>query len=918
MVLGLKGDKMKTNTPLLIALLSLSVLTASCKQSGSSSSAEFSSVSSTSATLDPLGSMSTVSCKTDAAPLDPSTLSIEGAKGAQAGAPVVFRLNQDINCSSSQKVVWQTVGGAEVETQSSQMQSVFAKAGEYLVTAKIIDESASAPVKPVELAMKTTVVESQAAISGPIVVTAGEDANFSLVLPSGVAIQSASWDFGDGSNAVSSLDNVTHSFDNPGAYKVTVTLRDSNNLVSTLTSNITAIDFYDGLECVSETAISGASTGTVGTPITLALFLPSCLAQFVTNVTWAFGDGTTGSNATVQHTYLTPGTFDAVVTVYTRVTAGALLTIHYPVRIDLAEVSLPPTPTPAPSATPLPTPTPNPRACTSEGQTREVLGLTFSEESTCGLNGHRSATYRTVIIETCRPDDEGNDVWQETSRRKDLLSETPCGGQSCRLSDGSLLNDGDERVGLVIGEVTETLSCAYGEQGIVSIYEQLADQSCTNGQLSTRNTRQGTIKTPGACPTYAWVATDSWTTCSADCGGKQSRLFECRNNKGETAPDERCTGARPSEERACDRNPEAVRRVEMTKTQEEANSSEICPKNQIGVVVKTRDVTTTKTYACIDHQVQLESTKVDNSAWISESYCRNFVAMRCSADSLSPTDANGRYKWMVKCQDQLPIIKDFLEKFDAVRIERYQGQNIQLDEGEKADKGASVWSLDSSGRQLYPTFQDRAFTPAKTWVAPKKESAACTMPSTAFVAAVCVSSCATPEQEILAEAKANLKLKYVPFIDALTQDFKKVATLKPGASMRSTDVLRTEVDQWVTELVDTDHVILVFKMKSGRLLKLTPNHPVVTAEGAVKEAGSFRVGESLVQLGGKLDEIVSITETKYFGKVYNIFVKSSELEKNVVVTNGYLNGTAMFQNEGTKFLNTVILRDRLTRGVFEK
>ncbi len=118
------------------------------------------------------------------------------------------------------------------------------------------------------------------------------------------------------------------------------------------------------------------------------------------------------------------------------------------------------------------------------------------------------------------------------------------------------------------------------------------------------------------------------------------------------------------------------------------------------------------------------------------------------------------------------------------------------------------------------------------------------------------------------------------------------------------------------ELFDTEHKVIDFHMRSGRVLRVTPNHPVLAADGSMKRADEFKVGDSLVELGGRLDPIVSLVANMHFGKVYNVFVKSSEPQRNVVVTNGYLNGTAFFQNEGASHLNKVLLRKKLLRGVF--
>jgi hypothetical protein len=247
---------------------------------------------------------------------------------------------------------------------------------------------------------------------------------------------------------------------------------------------------------------------------------------------------------------------------------------------------------------------------------------------------------------------------------------------------------------------------------------------------------------------------------------------------------------------------------------------------------------------------------------------------------------------MVKCQDSNPVIKEFLAQFEEVKYKGY--------------------GLDTPGRVLYPTFMST--DTKKVWSAPKSASGSCVTPANVYVAGVCLSSCATPEQQILVEHQN--KMKYMPFIEALTRNIQQVGTLQSNSTMSSKVLASTKVDVWVTEMVDSDHDILVFNMKSGGQLKLTPNHPVLTADGVMKLSGDFKAGESLVQLGGKLDPIVSIEKTVHHGKVYNVFVKSSDLRKNVVVTNGYLNGTAFYQNEGAKFMNRALFREQLFRGAF--
>ena len=74
----------------------------------------------------------------------------------------------------------------------------------------------------------------------------------------------------------------------------------------------------------------------------------------------------------------------------------------------------------------------------------------------------------------------------------------------------------------------------------------------------------------------------------------------------------------------------------------------------------------------------------------------------------------------------------------------------------------------------------------------------------------------------------------------------------------------------------------------------------------------------VLKRGGQLDVIESLQQTVYYGKVYNLFVESADLQQNIVVTGGYLNGTAFYQNEGAASVNRKILRGDLVRGVFQK
>ena len=402
---------------------------------------------------------------------------------------------------------------------------------------------------------------------------------------------------------------------------------------------------------------------------------------------------------------------------------------------------------------------------------------------------------------------------------------------------------------------------------------------------------------PPVPTTYQWTASQAWSTCSADCGGVQTQIYECRDNKGQLASNELCSGQMPKVTRVCDGNPTASMRTEETDDEEDGPSSTACPANQIGVIQKTRTKHTKTTYACLDHVVKVSDTTVTRTEWHEETYCRDYVAHRCSQDSLSNDQAYGRYQWMAKCQDKVPAIKEYLKAATA--------NHCGLDD------------ISTSKRLIYPTFMNTATTPEQPWIAPISADQPCRVPPKAYVAAVCLSSCATPEQQILADAKANSKMAYTPFQQALEGKYEYAATLKANSAMASKQLQKSKIDQWVTELIDTDHAILQFRTASGGSLRVTPNHPIVADDGSVRLADTFKVGQNLVQLGGHLDRIVGIDNQVFHGKVYNLFVESADPVQNVVVTQGFLNGTAFFQNEGASNLNRSLLRTKLCAGALK-
>ncbi|MFN7729708.1 MAG: PKD domain-containing protein [Bdellovibrio sp.] len=906
------------------------------------------------------GMNSAINCKSGTGPVDPSELEIRGTVALQKGETAHYQLSQDLSCSNSQKVIWKTVAVAGSNRIGSEMNSTFNKVGNYVISAQVLTAKSTIPY---ELSFKTTVINDAPTLIGPQITMVGVENNFDLGIPSNMDVASVDWNFGDGSAVQNSLGPLTHTYGRAGTYQMSVMIKDGAGSVTTLNRSLLVLPLQDGQECVYQLGVSGPYEVTVGQPVLMSVFIPSCVSSKVTAISWNFGDQSPlASNQTVEHTFTEIGASTVTVQLFTTSTTNPWVTLTHRVNV-IAKIEVP-------SPTPTPGPTPDLNECPLAGQQRQGKSDLYSETEACGVNGTKIKSFRDVVVDECR-NQSGILKWIEVSKNKELQSEGACQGLACEVPAASLsgvdpqgagfslingkyylldgasktffsstsptgscasvsesrscangqlggssahqflnCNNGCEgfglhgtvKTGVTTGEIKVSLTCGFGEQGFFNLFHQVSDQTCQNGQIQTTNTRQGDLKTAGSCPTYSHVGTDVWSECSDNCGGKQTRIFQCQSNLGDVVSSDRCVGAAPSDERLCDANPAAVAREDRETSVEEAGASNLCPANQIGVIINKRDVTLIKSYACIEHSVQLAGTQTTYGAWTTENYCRNYVPNRCNHDSLSNTEAKGRYKWMQKCRSQVPLIEEFLTKFDDVSVETKKKGHYGIDEG---------------SRFLYPTFMDRSKMPEKAWIAPKGEAGSCTVPSSVYVAAVCVSSCATPEQQILTQVKSE-RMKYSTFIEALTQKHDFVMTLQSSSSISSKDLQKTRVENWVTELLDTEHDILIFKMKSGGQLKVTPNHPLVSGDGQMVMAREFKVGQSLVRVGGQGDQILSITPGKHFGKVYNVFVKSADLHKNIVVTNGYLNGTAFYQNEGAKNMNRDLFRQKLVRGVLEK
>lgn len=183
-------------------------------------------------------------------------------------------------------------------------------------------------------------------------------------------------------------------------------------------------------------------------------------------------------------------------------------------------------------------------------------------------------------------------------------------------------------------------------------------------------------------------------------------------------------------------------------------------------------------------------------------------------------------------------------------------------------------------------------------------------PAGVFNEWVCQPGCYTPDQKILFSSKGD-----VPIAKALKHGFTDLVTLTPDATMDRLLFMDNRVRSYSSDIRDTLQDILIFTMASGGELKVTTQHPLVTETGTIKPALDFQPGEQLVRMDGTTDPIVSIKQISWFGSTFNVRPETTDFVSNVVVAQGYLNGSGRYQFEYLQELNRVILRETIPEDV---
>ncbi|MDE1821099.1 MAG: PKD domain-containing protein [Euryarchaeota archaeon] len=149
---------------------------------------------------------------------------------------------------------------------------------------------------------------------------------FTATPSGGTSPYTYAWTFGDGNTATSQ--NPSHTYSTAGTFTATVKLTDSQGMVASSSQSITV----NPPATLSATASASPTSGTA--PLSVAFTGTASGGATPYAYAWSFGDGLTGTGATVAHTYTGAGNPVATLTVTDG--AGTTATSSVPITVTAA------------------------------------------------------------------------------------------------------------------------------------------------------------------------------------------------------------------------------------------------------------------------------------------------------------------------------------------------------------------------------------------------------------------------------------------------------------------------------------------------------------------------------------------------------------------------------------------------------
>ncbi len=264
------------------------------------------------------------------------TAIIDAPSQGQVGQPITFRGRISFNASSASSIArfaWNFGDGTSADGQT--VSHVYAQPGSFVVSLTVTDRRGQSDTATQAIAISQAFQAPTAVIRATSQGTSGQPITFdgSGSTPGSGQIVNYAWNFGDGTNSSGPV--VTHVYAQPGTYTIVLNVTNSNNLTATATEVIAVGQAAQPPKAVIKTT----GQGTAGQPVSFDGSGSTPGSGQIVSYAWDFGDGTTGSGATVSHVYASAGNY----TITLRVTNSSNQTDTATQAFAIGQAAQPPT-----------------------------------------------------------------------------------------------------------------------------------------------------------------------------------------------------------------------------------------------------------------------------------------------------------------------------------------------------------------------------------------------------------------------------------------------------------------------------------------------------------------------------------------------------------------------------------------------